>query len=217
MLSQANSAARVAARTCSSHVVRNASLSPSFEKRKGAWKDSAWDPVVSSKDTSEEVIPLYYIERKRARDTLAERKEKEGDFMYTLTAGILSDGLAASTRRLEAKIPTEHLHPDGRLLHASGYEVPTPGTAPKAMADLRDRNPLIQTAAVLERVQEESVLKGIADSGTLDAATTRQRGKIPYEVMEHDGTVRHPSGFEPPTLMTEFKREYHSSVQRKVI
>jgi len=160
---------------------------------------------------------LYYIERKRARDAIAERKEEEGDFMYELTAGILSDGLAATTRRLEAKIPTEHHTPDGRILHASGFEVPTPGTAPKLMADQRDRNPLIQTAAVLERVQEESLLKDIAESGTLDAATTRQRGKIPFEVVENDGTVRHPSGFEPPTPMTGFRREYHSSVKRKIV
>lgn len=200
-------------RTYSTQSRRASSLS-SFERRKGNLVDSAWEPVVGK---NEEVVPLYYVERKRARDAIAERKEEEGDFMYELTAGILSDGLAASTRRQEAKIPTEHLHEDGRLLHASGFEVPTPGEAPKLRADNRDRNPLIQTAAVLERVQEESVLKDAVEAGFLDGNTTRQRGKIPYEVEEHDGTVRHPSGFVPPTPMTGFKREYHSSVGKRIV
>ncbi|TFY79297.1 hypothetical protein EWM64_g4715, partial [Hericium alpestre] len=50
-----------------------------------------------------------------------------------------------------------------------------------------------------ERVNEED-LEGIA------AQLRSRQEKIPFEVVDMDGTVRHPSGFTPPTPAHEFTR-----------
>ncbi|KAH9929366.1 uncharacterized protein B0H18DRAFT_1117410 [Fomitopsis serialis] len=57
-------------------------------------------------NTRGDVVPTYYIERKRQRSNIAEHKE-EGVLMSELSAGILSEGLAADMRVREEKILVE--------------------------------------------------------------------------------------------------------------
>ena len=91
---------------------------------------SAWSkPPQASQDADENVVPAYYVERKRQRDAITQRKEEEGGLMAELNAGILSDGLAARTRVREEKIPVEVRAADGSVVHPSGFEPPTPETA----------------------------------------------------------------------------------------
>lgn len=90
---------------------------------------SSWSrPPQASQDADDNVVPTYYIERKRQRDAISERKEEEGGLMAELSAGILSDGVAARTRTREEKIPVEVRAADGTVSHPSGFEPPTPET-----------------------------------------------------------------------------------------
>ncbi|EMD35843.1 hypothetical protein CERSUDRAFT_53131, partial [Gelatoporia subvermispora B] len=101
---------------------------PDFSERSDI-RTSSWDsPSRSAKYASqpEEVVPPYYIERKRQRESISERKEEEGSLMAELSAGILSEGLAAQTRHREEKIPVEVEIKDGVVLHPSGFVPPTP-------------------------------------------------------------------------------------------
>lgn len=65
-----------------------------------------------------------------------------------------------------------------------------------------------QRAAIAHRKEEEGGLMHDLSAGILGAglaAVTRAREeKMPVEVRQPDGTVAHPSGFEPPTAETEF-------------
>lgn len=91
--------------------------------------ESAWSrPHKPSQDADDNVVPAYYIERKRQRDMISERKESEGGLMSQLAAGILSEGIAAQTRVRDEKIPVEVRLEDGSVLHPSGFEPPTPET-----------------------------------------------------------------------------------------
>jgi len=137
-------------------------------------------------------VPPYYIERQRQREAIAERKDQEGGLMHELSAGILSDDVAATTRRAHNKIPTEHTL-DGVLMHPSGFIVPTPGDAFEPYADIRERDMSVQTAAVAARVNELRQLRG------LSTAPRAREEKVPYELVAADGTVCHASGFIPPT------------------
>ncbi|KAI0685333.1 hypothetical protein BC835DRAFT_1384778 [Cytidiella melzeri] len=111
--------------------------STSFDMRSGI-PLSSWDPNFPhpwgsrrqklSQDTYDNVVPAYYIERRRQRDEISERKEVEGGLMAQLSAGILSDGIAAQTRVREEKIPVEVVEADGTVRFASGFEPPTPAT-----------------------------------------------------------------------------------------
>ena len=73
-------------------------------------------------------MPPFYVERKKQRDSISQRKEEEGGLMAELNAGILSEGLAAETRVRDEKMPVEVRLPDGTISHPSGFEPPTPET-----------------------------------------------------------------------------------------
>lgn len=112
---------------------------------------SSWArPHKPSQDADDDVVPIYYIERKRQRDTIAERKEEEGGLMSELSAGILSEGVAAQTRTLPEKIPVEVKMPDGSVVHPSGFEPPTPETDfhPMASKQATEDDPLLTTVKV---------------------------------------------------------------------
>ena len=47
-------------------------------------------------------------------------------------------------------------------------------------------------------------LSAVILSEGIAAQTCVREKKIPVEIMEADGTVRHPSGFEPPTPASGF-------------
>ncbi|GJE93560.1 hypothetical protein PsYK624_097190 [Phanerochaete sordida] len=90
---------------------------------------SAWSrPHKPSQDADDDVVPAYYVERRRQLDEIAERKEAEGGLMAQLSAGILSEGIAAQTRPREEKIPPEVVEEDGTVRLPSGFEPPTPAT-----------------------------------------------------------------------------------------
>ncbi|KAI0366460.1 hypothetical protein BV20DRAFT_971789 [Pilatotrama ljubarskyi] len=100
----------------------------SSEKRKHI-PASTWSrPPRPSQDAKDDVVPTYYVERKKQRDHISQRKEEEGGLMAELNAGILSEGLAAKTRIREEKIPVEVRLPDGSIAHPSGFQPPTPET-----------------------------------------------------------------------------------------
>ncbi|CDO68558.1 hypothetical protein BN946_scf184998.g55 [Trametes cinnabarina] len=294
-------------------VARNSDDHSSHQSRKNIPTSSWSRSHRPSQDASDDVVPTYYVERKKQRDQIAERKEEEGGLMAELNAGILSEGLAAQTRVREEKIPVEVRLPDGRVAHPSGFTPPTPETefhpvaakipteehplvatvkqtwderefpikpaAPiipdpekeqgwvkrvvtsggtgKALTGVRDINAeksafgvaqsaststedrsKIATSAwdspthaqdgndpdsvvpsfyierkkqrdqIAERKEEEGGLMAELNAGILNedlAAQTREREeKIPVEVPLEDGTVVHPSGFQPPTPETKF-------------
>ncbi|KAI0317033.1 hypothetical protein OF83DRAFT_1083873 [Amylostereum chailletii] len=137
-------------------------------------------------------VPRFYIERKRQRDSIEDRKEEEGGLMHELSAGLLADDVAATTRIQPNKVPTEHAH-GGFTIHPSGFVVPTPGEAIESYADRRTRDIAQQTAAVAERVSEHD------DLTNFQWDMTGRDEKVPFEVFEKDGTISHPSGFVPPT------------------
>jgi hypothetical protein len=135
--------------------------------------------------------------------------------MQPLTDSILSGDVVANTRRLKAKIPVEHHNFEGHIVHPSGFVVPGPGhasTSDVARAKERERNEssdrLVQTAAVAHRVLE-------SDFEQVDATTLPSSHKVPFEVREPDGTVKHPSGFVPPTPAHKFRSTVNPSVLRE--
>lgn len=101
----------------------------SFQRPRQDIPGSSWSrPPKPSQDSDDNVVPSYYVERKKQWDDISERKEEEGGLMYELNAGILSEGLAAKTRVRDEKIPVEVRLPDGTITHPSGFEPPTPET-----------------------------------------------------------------------------------------
>ncbi|KAI0631622.1 hypothetical protein C8Q77DRAFT_1060884 [Trametes polyzona] len=119
----------------------------SFENRKNI-PGSTWSrPPRPSQDAQDDVVPTYYVERKKQRDHISQRKEEEGGLMAELNAGILSEGLAAKTRVREEKIPVEVRLPDGTIAHPSGFEPPTPETDfhPVAAKVPTEDDPLVAT------------------------------------------------------------------------
>ncbi|RPD56771.1 hypothetical protein L226DRAFT_469099 [Lentinus tigrinus ALCF2SS1-7] len=286
--------------------------SDSFERRRRDLPTSSWSrPPRPSQDADDNVVPTYYVERKKQRDSISQRKEEEGGLMAELNAGVLSEGLAAETRTREEKIPVELRLPDGTVAHPSGFEPPTAETEfhPVAAKVPTEDNPLLSTVkqpwderdfveagaepivhdpeheaewikrmvadgnagivsgvrdisaerpasttqtksstspedrskistsawdtpsrsthpdpdevvppfyierkkqrdSISQRKEEEGGLMAELNAGILSdelAAQTRERQeKIPVEVVLDDGTVAHPSGFEPPTPETDF-------------
>ncbi|KAI0696956.1 hypothetical protein C8T65DRAFT_615026, partial [Cerioporus squamosus] len=286
----------------------------SFERRRRDLPSSSWSrPPRPSQDADDNTVPTYYVERKKQRDSISQRKEEEGGLMAELNAGVLSEGLAAETRAREEKIPVELRLPDGTVAHPSGFEPPTAETEfhpvaakvpteehpllstvkqpwderefvqtgaepiehdPEHEAEwikrmvaegngglvtgVRDLNPESSAGATLQsgsastsseerskistsawdspartshpdpdevvptfyverkkqrdeisqRKEEEGGLMAELNAGVLSeglAAQTRIREeKIPVEVRLADGTIAHPSGFEPPTAETDF-------------
>ncbi|KDQ57931.1 hypothetical protein JAAARDRAFT_78424 [Jaapia argillacea MUCL 33604] len=166
------------------------------------------------------IVPEYYIERKRQRDAVAERKDEEGDLMHELSEGILSDDIAATTIPKDAKVPSEVTEGDGITRHPSGFVVPGPGDAPDNWAwESRVRDKAEQTVGVVQRVTEESGLKGAVEEGTLNAVTRPKDEKIPVELPRtEDGRPVHASGYVPPVPNTSFPpgsvkngRSFHTS------
>ncbi|KAI0653679.1 hypothetical protein C8Q70DRAFT_1048348 [Cubamyces menziesii] len=284
------------------------SASASHQSRKNIPTSSWSRPPRPSQDARDDVVPSYYVERKKMRDHISQRKEEEGGLMAELNAGILSEGLAAKTRVRDEKIPVEVRLPDGRVAHPSGFTPPTPETEfhPVAAKVPTEDHPLVATIKqpwderdfpvagakpivpdpekeqewvkrvaasgnpvlmgvrdinaetvpgvskqtsveersnittsawdtpahslsqndpdnvvptfyverkkqrdqIAERKEEEGGLMAELNAGILGeelAAHTREREeKIPVEVPLDDGTVVHPSGFQPPTPETEF-------------
>lgn len=175
------------------------------------------------------IVPDFYLQHKRRKNpdttsntpptsspSSATSQARQGaaiehSLMEHLSDSILSDDIVASTmRRPKAKIPHEHFNEEGVLVHPSGYVIPTPGDAPVPMSEKRPRDLGKQTAAVAERVLEEG------DYSDINAHTRLQDGKVPFEVIEEDGTVSHPSGFVPPTPQHQFKYSDSSSVDNHV-
>ncbi|KIK82159.1 hypothetical protein PAXRUDRAFT_805345 [Paxillus rubicundulus Ve08.2h10] len=154
----------------------------------------------------------------RPKVAMKRRKHEGSALMEQLSDSILSDEVAASTRRLKSKIPVEHYDVQGNLvLHPSGFVVPGPGhssTSDVARAKERERDEgedrATQKAAVAERVLESDL-----DNVHASVASTRPRShKVPFEVREPDGTVKHPSGFVPPTPANKFKHSDSASLDR---
>lgn len=138
--------------------------------------------------------------------------------MPSLIHSIRLGDVVATTRRLETKIPVEHHLADGPIIHPSGFVVPGLGhtcASNVARAKERERNEskdrLVQTAAVAHSVLE-------SDLEQVDATTLPAPHKVPFEVREPDGTVKHPSGFVPPTPAYKFRHDVSSNVlwERKV-
>ena len=120
----------------------------SFERRRHELPTSAWSrPPRPAQDADDNVVPTYYVERKKQRSSIAERKEEEGGLMSELNAGILSEGLAAQTKVREEKIPVEVRLPDGTVAHPSGFEPPTAETEfhPIAAKVPTEEHPLLST------------------------------------------------------------------------
>ncbi|KAG1782242.1 hypothetical protein EV702DRAFT_1071002 [Suillus placidus] len=153
----------------------------------------------------------------RQTKAVKRRKHEESALMEHLSDSILGDDLVASTRRLVTKIPVEHYDKDGNLVHPSGFVVPGKGhssTSDAARAKERardeDEERAAQTASVAERVLESDF-----DHVHSAMASTRPRShKVPFEIREPDGTVKHPSGFVPPTPANEFKYSDSASLER---
>ncbi|KAI0357056.1 hypothetical protein OH77DRAFT_1532101 [Trametes cingulata] len=119
----------------------------SFENRKNIPTSTWARPPRPSQDAQDDVVPTYYVERKKQRDQISQRKEEEGGLMAELNAGILSEGLAAKTRIREEKIPVEVRLPDGSIAHPSGFQPPTPETEfhPVAAKIPTEDDPLVAT------------------------------------------------------------------------
>ncbi|EPQ53157.1 hypothetical protein GLOTRDRAFT_117233 [Gloeophyllum trabeum ATCC 11539] len=173
-------------------------------------------------DRSEDVVPDYYIERKRQRDAIAERKEQEGDLMYELSAGIIADALTATTQRSQPKIPVEFTDEHGAVHHPSGFAVPT-GSGRETDSPVFDRRKATkeykeqQTAGVRDRVRETIGLRDQDVTDIMRGGVKPREEKIPVEIEHPDGSVAHPSGFVPPMPNTSFThgvkngRAFHSS------
>lgn len=153
----------------------------------------------------------------RQTKAVKRRKHEESALMQHLSDSILDNDLVASTRRLVAKIPVEHYDDDGNLVHPSGFVVPgkghssssNPARAKEHSRD-EDEERAAQTASVAERVLESDL-----DHVHSAMASTRPRShKVPFEIREPDGTVKHPSGFVPPTPANEFKYSDSVSLER---
>ncbi|EIW52878.1 uncharacterized protein TRAVEDRAFT_155650 [Trametes versicolor FP-101664 SS1] len=132
----------------SSASTRLADDDPDSLKSRKSLPGSAWSrPPRESQDAQDHVVPTYYIERKKQRDDISQRKEEEGGLMAELNAGILSEGLAAKTRVRDEKIPVEVRLPDGTIAHPSGFEPPTPETDfhPVAAKVPSEDDPLVAT------------------------------------------------------------------------
>ncbi|KAH0835635.1 hypothetical protein J3R83DRAFT_9385 [Lanmaoa asiatica] len=165
-------------------------------------------------------VPDFFIKYKQHRvisspeSEVHDRKHEELGLMKSLADSILLGDVVASTRRLKAKIPVEHHVTEGHVIHPSGFVVPGPGhtsTSDVARAKERERNEnndrAVQTAAVAHCVLE-------SDFKQVDATTLPSPQKVPFEVREPDGIVKHPSGFVPPTPAHKFRYTVNTSVLR---
>jgi len=166
-------------------------------------------------------VPEFFSKYKQRRGSFPSDMEMHHEDLGlapSLTHSIRKGDVVASTRRYLSKVPVEHLVPEGHIVHPSGFVCPGPGhssTSDAARAKERERNEgidrAIQTAAVAHRVLE-------SDFEQVDATTLPNSSKIPFESRELDGTVKHPSGFVPPTPAHMFRHTVPTKVfwDRKV-
>lgn len=162
--------------------------------------ESSWTrPHKPSQDADDNVVPAYYVERKRQLDDIAERKEEEGGLMAQLSAGIISEGIAAQTRVREGKVPVEIVEEDGTVRLPSGFEPPTPATdfhPVVAMPPAEDDTPILTA----EKVSWDEALVPAEDAvaGTSAAASSGPSGsrgfhtsavarakEIPMNLLDH--------------------------------
>ncbi|KAJ7075989.1 hypothetical protein B0H15DRAFT_607080 [Mycena belliarum] len=163
---------------------------------------------------NDHIVPDFYVQRKQAKGSKDDGGDKpqlqdSTSLMDNLSAGILSDEIDASMRRLASKIPTELYNADGVLVHPSGFVIPTPDHSTSHERVQSEKQRAQQTAAVAERVLEE-------DFTDVTAQTSSRRGKVPFEVRHADGTVTHPSGFQPPTAADGFEHSGNSTVDSHI-
>lgn len=184
----------------------------SFAARKQIPTSSWARPHKPSQDADDNVVPSYYVERKRQRSEIAERKEEEGGLMAELNAGILSEGLAAETKPREEKIPVEVRDlKEGGVFHPSGFQPPTPETEfhPSAAKKPVEDHPLVKTVKqrwdTLPTEQESAKRVHLRDQAERDAA----------EVLRNLGTqAEPPAGTVSPLsgqVLTRRQREENTS------
>ncbi|KZT67526.1 hypothetical protein DAEQUDRAFT_728962 [Daedalea quercina L-15889] len=178
----------------------------SYEARKQIPASSWARPHKPSQDADDNVVPSYYVERKRQRSEIAERKEEEGGLMAELNAGILSDGLAAQTRVRDEKIPVEVRDlRKGTVVHPSGFEPPTPETEfhPAAAKAPTEDHPLIET--LKQRWDERPASDdSVPSRPDYDSSVERELARRKYlsdqaamdaaEVLVNPDLVTHPKG-----------------------
>ncbi|KAG2148815.1 hypothetical protein DEU56DRAFT_909130 [Suillus clintonianus] len=207
------------------HIVPNFYVKHKKDRKRQAEKlmKSPVTPSTTSPSATDAAGPEVEAAEEAAHDptrqikAVKRRKHEESALMEHLSDSILGDDLVASTRRLVTKIPVESYDKDGNLVHPSGFVVPGKGhssTSDAARAKERSRDEdeerAAQTASVAERVLESDF-----DHVHSAMASTRPRShKVPFEIREPDGTVKHPSGFVPPTPANEFKYSDSASLER---
>jgi hypothetical protein len=150
---------------------------------------SSWDPEVPhpwgsrrqklSQDTYDNVIPAYYIERRRQRDEISERKEVEGGLMAQLSAGILSEGIAAQTRVREEKVPVEVVEADGTVRFASGFEPPTlSNDFHPVVAARKPENDIVPGASTIKASWDEVLSPSPAKDARASVANKSKRSSM---------------------------------------
>jgi hypothetical protein len=152
----------------------------------------------------ESTVPDFYIRRKELKAQINEAllaapklsEDERNSLMDQLSEPSHS---SSELRRLVAKLPRELFDAEGRLVHPSGFVIPTPAIAPHLrQRKEREKDKAQQTTAIAERVQEGDF------SSDFSAEIRSRKEKVPFEVAGENGTVSHPSGFIPPTPSNDF-------------
>lgn len=126
--------------------------------------------------------------------------------MAELSAGILSEGVAASTRVFPEKIPVEVKELDGTIRHPSGFEPPTPETDfhPIASKTPNVDHPLLTTFKVSwEEVLSPSSVEGESIVYSPSSSSRGMRGfhtSAPVRATTVDHPSIHPLPVQPPPV-----------------
>lgn len=194
----------------SARVLAQHRLSSTSRQQRTRISLSSWSrPPKPSQDAHDDVVPSYYVERKRQRDSISERKEEEGGLMTELSAGILSEGVAASTRVVPEKIPVEVKELDGAVRHPSGFEPPTPETEfhPIASKTPTLDHPVLTTYKLpWEEVLSSPATEGDAATSSLALGSKGLRGfhtSAPSQAITVDHPSISPMPTEPPTPVVQ--------------
>ncbi|CAL1702818.1 unnamed protein product [Somion occarium] len=173
---------------------------------------SSWArPHKPSQDADDNVVPTYYVERKKQRASISERKEEEGGLMAELSAGILSDGVAAQTRVIPEKIPVEVRGPDGSVRHPSGFEPPTPETEfhPSASKIATEEDPMLTTIKIpwdSALAPEPEGIRGFHTSAVARASEV----PIEYEHVPQDAPVE-----EAKAVLKRIREQYLPTLSKE--
>lgn len=199
------------------------SPSSSFSQRANIPTSSWSRPPKDSQDAHDHIVPTYYIERKRQREMISERKEEEGGLMAELSAGILSEGVAAQIKVLPEKIPVEIKELDGTIRHPSGFEPPTPETEfhPLASKTATEDDPLLTTIKI---PWDEALSPSTDASVTLPAGVKGLRGyhtsadlralEVPHEIVhENYDPPPHIPGTKPTSSPEEIAQSELNSLR----